>query len=412
MLIKRDAADSAVSTIERGREAAKTIRQAHAAAVGATDPQPTAQQKAITARLLSDSYVFRWDEGTFKTDILFVAAIALCLSVGLLAGHAAAGMIAASGAMTTGFGAKHIIDKSRLLPMMLCAIGISFSTFIGMVAGHQGFGLVLIAAGFGFGYGMLSARAAGFSWVGQQCTVMMLVASAFPFAPRDAAVRASLILAGAMVQVLVSAALLRLFHELSRNILAFARYLREEEEALRETYRIAMMTLRQGSLKDSPVPYALRLAVVLGLSTEVYRLTHFASGYWIPMTALLVLRPGLSDTANRAIARTVGTLAGAVLASMFLAYTHPAPVALALFTVIFAWLAYSTVNVNYALFSLCLTSYIVMLLSLNNVPGSDIARRRAICTVLGGGLALAVRLVVIHHRLAVARKSTQALAKG
>jgi hypothetical protein len=366
----------------------------------------------MTARLLSDSYVFRWDEGTFKTDALFVVSIALCLGAGLVAGHAAAGMIAAGGAMTTGFGAKHPIDNSRLLPMMLCAMGISISTFIGMVAGHEGFWLVLIAAGFGFGYGMLSGRAVGFSWVGQQCTVMMLVASAFPFAARGAAVRAALVFAGAMVQVVCSAALLRLFKELSGNILAFARYVREEEQALRETYRIAMMTLRGGSLRDSPVPYALRLAVVLGVSTEVYRLSHFASGYWIPMTALLVLRPGLSDTANRAIARTVGTLAGAVLASMFLAYTHPAPVALALFTVAFAWLAYSTVNVNYALFSVCLTSYIVMLLSLNNVPGSEIARRRAICTVLGGGLALAVRLVVIRHRQAEARKSSPALGEG
>jgi uncharacterized membrane protein YccC len=235
------------------------------------------------------------------------------------------------------------------------------------------------------------------------------VASAFPFAARDAAVRAALIFAGGLVQVVCSAALLRLFKDLSRNIRAFARYVREEEQALRATYRAAMVTFRGGSLKDSPVPYALRLTVVLGVSTEFYRLTHFSSGYWIPMTALLVLRPGLSDTANRAIARTVGTLAGAVLASLFLAYTHPAPLALALFTVIFAWLSYSTVNVNYALFSVCLTSYIVMLLSLNNVPGSEIARRRAICTVLGGGLALGVRLLVIHHRLSEARKSTPAL---
>ena len=366
----------------------------------------TATPDPFSARLLSDSYVFHWAEGTFRADLLFVLPIAICLAVGLISGHAAAGMIAAGGAMTTGFGAKHVIHDSRILPMMLCTLGICISTFVGMVAGHEGFGLVLIAAAFGFGYGMLSARAAGFSWVGQQCTVVMLVASAFPFGVRDAAVRSALVFGGGLIQVVCSAILLQLLHELAGNIRALARYAREEERALRDTYRMALGTLRGGRLDQSPIPYATRLAVVLGISTEVYRETHFASGYWIPMTALLVLRPGLTDTANRAIARTVGTLAGAVLASMCLAYTHPAPWALAGFTVLFAWLSYSTLNVNYALFSVCLTSYIVMLLSLNNVPGTDIARRRAICTVLGGGLALAVRLVVIRHREIMARKSS------
>ena len=76
----------------------------------------------------------------------------------------------------------------------------------------------------------------------------------------------------------------------------------------------------------------IRLAVTLGVSTEIYRKFGFANGYWIPMTALLVLRPGLSDTANRAIARTIGTLAGAMLASFALAHLAPAPPTLAALT--------------------------------------------------------------------------------
>jgi uncharacterized membrane protein YgaE (UPF0421/DUF939 family) len=370
---------------------------------------PNHEGQPIHARLLSDSFVFHWNEGTFKVDLLFVVPVAVCLAIGLLAGNAAAGMIAAGGAMTTGFGAKQRIDQSRLLPMIFCALGIAFSTFVGMVAGHEGVGLVLIASAFGFGYGMLSARAAGYGWVGQQCVVTLLVASAFPFSVGDAALRSALIFAGGILQVLSSAALLQLFEELAGNVRALTRYLQEEEQALLHTYRLALRRLRSGALHDSPVPYATRLAVVLALSTELYRALHFASGYWIPMTALLVLRPGLSDTASRAIARTVGTLAGAVLASTCLAYTHPAPVALACFTVVFAWLAYSTLNINYALFSVCLTSYIVMLLSLTSIPGTEIARRRTICTVLGGAMALSVRLVVLESRARSARRSQAAL---
>ncbi len=52
------------------------------------------------------------------------------------------------------------------------------------------------------------------------------------------------------------------------------------------------------------------------------------------MTALLVLRPGLSDTVNRAVARTIGTLAGAMLASFALAHLAPAPPTLAVLVTI------------------------------------------------------------------------------
>ena len=149
-----------------------------------------------------------------------------------------------------------------------------------------------------------------------------------------------------------------------------------------QALRSGQLTHRRASLPS------LRLAVTLAVSTEIYRRLQFQSGYWIPMTALLVLKPGLSDTVGRAIARTLGTIAGAILASFFIAHLPLAPAVLAGCTVLFAWLAYSSLNVNYALFSVMLTGYIVFLLSLNRVPGYLIAERRAACTAIGGTLAL------------------------
>ena len=116
------------------------------------------------------------------------------------------------------------------------------------------------------------------------------------------------------------------------------------------------------------------------------------------MTALLVLRPGLSDTASRAIARTLGTLIGAILASWALAHLAPTPPTLAFLVVFFAWLAYSLNTVNYGLFTLCLTAYIVCLLALNSLPGNAVAYHRTVSTILGGTLALSVRLLVIRYR--------------
>ena len=372
----------------------------------APQPAPPAPAQPAFAYLV-DSYIFHWDLSSFGSDWVFVLAVAISLATGIAVGHPAAGMIAAGGAMTAGFGAKHSIDDTPLVPIMLVSIGMAFSTFLGMVAGHRGVTLIVLATLFGFGYGMLSKRAAGYVWVGQQCTVSLLVASAFPASAHAAAVRASLIFAGGLLQLLVSAVALRLFDQLGTNIFALARYVREEERALRETYLQAVASLRHRRLRDSALPYATRLAIVLAISTEVYRALHFASGYWIPMTALLVLRPGIADTASRAIARTAGTLAGAVLASFFLVYVHPAVAGLALFVVLFTWCSYSVLNVNYALFSICLTAYIVFLLSLAGTPSGEIARRRFVCTLLGGVIALSVRLFVIRLRQKQDQESLQ-----
>src|ERR1700677_4840577 len=123
---------------------------------------------------LTDSLVFDWKAQSFRADLIFVLPISICLTLGIWLGHPGGGLIAAGGAFTVGFGAKQHIDESLFLPMILASLGIGATTFIGMVAGHTSFILVLIASGAGFIYGMLSMRQPGVSWVGQQAVVFLL----------------------------------------------------------------------------------------------------------------------------------------------------------------------------------------------------------------------------------------------
>jgi hypothetical protein len=315
-------------------------------------------------------------------------------------------MIAAGGAMSVGFGAKETINDSRLLPMLFVSLGMALAAFLGVIIGHTNFFLVAMAALWGFGYGMLTTRETGYSWVGQQCVVTFLVASAFPAPVKAAGDRALLILAGGAIQILSSAILLRARAELGEHLASLARYVCEEEAALRAAVLETAQSVKQRKMLNSALPYSIRLAITLGVTTEMYRQTHFASGYWIPMTALLVLKPGVTDTVNRAVARVFGTLAGAILVSFCIAHLTPSPLVLAAFTLLFAWLSYGTVNVNYALFSVFITGYIVFLLSLAAVPGPVIAQRRAICTALGGLIALVLRLVVISHRMSLWKRAS------
>jgi Fusaric acid resistance protein-like len=376
----------------------------------ATSEQPTPSRRG---KYFTDSYVFNWHNQTFRDDLVLLPAIAICLGVGIWLGHPSAGMIAAGGAMTVGFGARQSIDDSRLLPMLFVSIGMTFAAFLGVIIGYTNYLLVPMAALWGFGYGMLTTREEGYSWVGQQCVITFLVASAFPASIGPACDRALLILAGGAVQIISSAILLQLFRQLGDHLSSLARYIRAEHLAMRSAYLLATQSIIGRRFLSSAIPYSLRLAVTLAVTTEIYRRLNCQSGYWIPMTALLVLKPGITDTVSRAIARLIGTLAGAIAVSSCLAHIpEPSPLILAAFTLLFAWLSYGTTNINYALFSVCITGYIVFLLSINHVPGPTIAQRRAICTALGGSIALAVRLIVIYRRKKEREKSGAVLPQN
>lgn len=359
-------------------------------------------------RFFADSAVFQWRDQSLRADLIFTLPVAICLAVGVGAGHPAAGMIAAAGAMNTGFGHKQCIDRSRLLPMIFVTLGMAFSGFVGVLIGHENLLLVFTAALWGFGYGMLTARPGGYGWVGQQCVITFLVASAFPAPLKAAAARGLLLLAGGILQLALMAALLKMFVELRERVFALERYLREEQRALRAALAETAQSLWQRRFVNSAIPYSLRLAATVAAGTEVYRRLHYRSGYWIPMTALLVLKPGVTDTVSRAMARAVGTICGAVLVSVGLAHIHATTAVLAACTALFAWLSYGLLNVNYALFSVCITGYIVFLLALNEVPGPEIAQRRAFCTLVGAAISLAVRLAVISGRRAHWRRATAA----
>jgi uncharacterized membrane protein YccC len=353
---------------------------------------------AAPSSILTDSTIFRWEKQTLPSDLILTLAVTICLGAGIATGHPVAGMIAAGGAVNTGFGRKQCIDRSSLVPMIFVTIGMAFSGFVGVLLGHENLLLVFASSLWAFGYGMLTTRPGGYSWVGQQCVITFLVASAFPAPFKDAVDRGLLLFAGGALQLVSSSILFRLFRELGTRLFQLTRYAREEEAAFRAALIETAQSVRQLRFVNSALPYSLRLAVTIGIATEIYRRLHYPSGYWIPMTALLVLKPGVTDTVSRAIARMLGTMCGAIAVSFCLAHLHPTVLVLAAFTVLFAWLAFGILNVNYALFSVAITGYIVFLLALNEIPGPTIAARRTFCTALGGLLALCVRLTVISYK--------------
>ncbi len=161
-------------------------------------------------------------------------------------------------------------------------------------------------------------------------------------------------------------------------------------------FRDALMTL-QANLTPRSVffRHAVRQGVTLALATALYRITPLPieRGYWIALTALLVLRPDFSTTFTRGIARLLGTLLGAVLTTVLVATIAPAKEILVLLDALAAYLAFSFLLANYALFSAFITVEVVFLLTFVEPQPLVTAAYRATDTIIGGVLALGLYLV-------------------
>jgi uncharacterized membrane protein YccC len=165
----------------------------------------------------------------------------------------------------------------------------------------------------------------------------------------------------------------------------------EEETRLPNALRSgsAWATLR-ASLTPRSVAFrhAVRTAVCLSAALWISRQLNLPHGYWLPMTAAIVLRPDFAATFNFGLLRVVGTVLGLVLTTVLLHITPSEPwTHLALMAVLcmaFRYLA----TAHYGIAVAALTGTVVILLSLGGVSSSAAVMDRVINTALGCGMAL------------------------
>ena len=134
--------------------------------------------------------------------------------------------------------------------------------------------------------------------------------------------------------------------------------------------------------------HAVRMAVCLSAALWISRQLQLPHGYWLPMTAAIVLRPDFAATFNFGLLRVLGTVLGLILTTVLLHVTPDEPWAhLALMAVLcmaFRYLA----TAHYGIAVAALTGTVVILLSFEGVnPGAAVSDR-VINTALGCGMAL------------------------
>ena len=198
-----------------------------------------------------------------------------------------------------------------------------------------------------------------------------------------ALVRAGLVMGGGLAQIILIEALLR-FGDINIELKGWPETMCEA--------RAAWRTLLDAVSSRSPsMRFALRVAVLLAAAVMTERMLALPNGYWVAMTTLLLLRRQLHDTWHRSASRICGTLAGA--GAVMLAARIGAPTwAFAVAVPVTAFFCFAIQQFSYAIFSFCLTAYIVLLLAYGGLPEQLVAHNRIVGTMLGAGFALAGHL--------------------
>jgi hypothetical protein len=339
-----------------------------------------------------------------RTALSCLPAIAAPLIAGFWLGQRE-GLVAAGGAMSVGFGSWQRISRSRIAPLLCASFGMALAAALGTLVGGSGLFVALAVGGWGFLCGVLWALDAGAWWVCLQCAIALLIAAAFSGGLPAAALRACLVLTGGLLQTLV--ALIVQPQTGEPDIAAQARRVSWRRPGLRR----ALRRLRPHVALQSPAfRYGVRLALTLGLAAGLTRTLNVRQWYWVPMTALLVLKPDLQQTLVRGLARIAGTLIGAAIATLASALLRPSPPVLVVLVLVSALFCYALLNVNYAAYAVAITAYVAFLLALVGLPELVVVRARVVNTALGGLCAFLGHFVLMTRKRRTSSQAARARA--
>ncbi|HEV7209591.1 MAG TPA: FUSC family protein [Mycobacteriales bacterium] len=150
-------------------------------------------------------------------------------------------------------------------------------------------------------------------------------------------------------------------------------------------------TLTAQATVRSPIGrHAVRLAVAVTAAELIARHTPLGRGYWVALTASVVLRPDFSVTFSRGFARMLGTSVGVVLAGLLAVVLHGRAVADIIAIGVLCVAALASFPASYAMFTGFLTGLVVLLVGVATPSTVGTAFDRLADTLVGGVLALTV----------------------
>ncbi|MCW3051070.1 MAG: hypothetical protein JWN14_240 [Chthonomonadales bacterium] len=359
-----------------------------------TTPKTGQLRKEEIRDAFSATWQVDWTQFALVPAMRCVPGIAASLLLGLQFHNAGAGVMASAGALTVGFGSFYRFQWSRSAPMLLAILGISFSAFISALSEHSTLGFTIVACCWAYFCGLLQTLGKGIWWVSLQCVIFALIASSFPVGFADTATRTLMVFGGGLLQALLIMLFWRLERPLPPTFIGPLDIIPFSVGAVRDSVRAFWSHLRANLSPKTPVGRtALQLAVAVALGAALSRLLNLPNGYWVPMTAILVMNTDWRQTVTNGLGRICGTLVGAGLATPLAATLRPDPSTLIMLVVLFSFLCFLFLRVNYAVYAIFVTAFVVFQLASVGLPTTALVPARILNTALGGALALLLHFV-------------------
>lgn len=315
------------------------------------------------------------------TGLVAGIVIIVPLLAGEGAGSIAGGVFATLGALNLLMAIAARPPVARFPPLAAAALSNAGALALGTIIGTTGWVEVPLVA-LGIGIILVSASRAGFDSIGLVTAIMLAVGVGIPGGSGPEALeRLVLALLGGFWAILGLA--------IARPILLRRGYFGANEEIQRPT-----TPLRPSA--PAPVPVSrvhVRYAILVAGTTAVGLAISLALGlprdYWVMLTVLVSLRASIATTFSASFLRIVGTIGGAgVAVGLTVFIVNPWVLGALLF--LFAMALFATRWVNYGIYTLFLTPFVILLLSLAYPGDWQFAFVRVFDTVLGGGLAITV----------------------
>lgn len=141
----------------------------------------------------------------------------------------------------------------------------------------------------------------------------------------------------------------------------------------------------------SSVAMALAFALCLGVAYSTHWVNTTAHWFWVPLTVGLVMKPDFGSIRDRALQRTIGTLAGVVIGAAALATVPKGLPMVVVMSVLAAFLPWAMQR-SYVLQAVFLTPLVLILVDVI-MPGTrdiDYGVQRLIDTAIGGAIVIIV----------------------
>jgi hypothetical protein len=157
----------------------------------------------------------------------------------------------------------------------------------------------------------------------------------------------------------------------------------DQSESGWNTERVRAGLRTNFNLRSPAARHAIRFGSALAVGVAFYHLADLHDhGYWVPLTILFVMRPERIESYHRIVLRAVGTAVGLVIATALAELIH-SDIADGILLAFAIGFAYGLITVQYALFTVAVTVFVVLSVDTLGEPALEAAGQRALGTAVG-----------------------------